>query len=379
VWAWIMLKGFSVNEQSIVHDGLPFAQDIGLLRARYNTQGHELFIVYPCKDSNDSWLHCHHHQPVHYTWKGWNVRPSDEQEISETLRDKAAVLDEDPHHVVLYLHGGGFVAANASVLLQQAATMVRRGSVAVYALDYPLAPGQAFPVAIYSVMDSLVWLKKHRNIDKVTVVGDSAGGSLAAYVTALVTSPTLLALFQKETAGCMTTTSSSSYVDLPELVGLASVYGVLDSTSFLQQPPLETISWFEWIMAVNGLKFCLECYHNPLLKNVPQQFCDLLEDHRYSSLISSSTIDDERVFPPTLLVCGTQDPLIHSTQKAARLLRQNTKNVVTVHLFEARHGFVGFPRAWQGPKLRCQAAKADAVIGDFLWRSKPQSNTHLEQ
>lgn len=367
LWVWIMLKGFSAKDNSIVHDGLPFGQDIALLRAQYNDQGHGLFIIYPCKDSKDSWLQSHHRQSFQYTWSSWNLRPSTEAEIREILKDKAAL--DDPSHAVVYLHGGGFVAANAAVLLQEAATMVRQGSVAVYALDYPLAPGQTFPVAIYSIMDSLLWLKNHRNISQVTMVGDSAGGSLAAYTTTLVTSPKLLAEFQKETQDCI---AMRSYVyakeDLPDIVCLASIYGVLDS--MIQNPPLMTISRMEWMLAVHGLRFCLECYRNPRLDSTfPQHFCDLLEgDHNLSSLI-----DYER-FPPTLFVCGIQDPLLYSTQRATRLLSRQKVDVRT-HLFEARHAFVGFPRAWQGPNLRCQAAKADAIIGEFVRKSKNHNPT----
>jgi hypothetical protein len=172
-------------------------------------------------------------------------------------------------------------------------------------------------------------------------------------VTALVSSPKLLDLFQqKACCGDKQKQQHMSHEDFPEITGLCSVYGVLDASTFRQ--PLETISWLEWAIAVHGIGFCLDCYQNPKVADFPHHFCDLLTDSQTSSLITN--------LPPILLVCGTQDPLVHSTLKASRLLGPSAK----VHLFEARHAFVGLPRAWMDPHLRCQAAKADSVIGDFV-------------
>jgi acetyl esterase/lipase len=230
--------------------------------------------------------------------------------------------------------------------------MTRQG-VSVYAMDYPLAPGQAFPVAVTSILNGLLWMKEHRKVHKVTMVGDSAGGSLASYVTALVASPKLLDLFQKKACCGDKQQQYMSHEDFPEITGLCSVYGVLDASTFRQ--PLETISWLEWAIAVHGLEFCMNCYQNPKVTDFPHHFCDLLTDSQTSSLITN--------LPPTLLVCGTQDPLVHSTLKASSLLLGPSAKV---HLFEARHAFVGLPRVSMGPQLRCQAAKADSVIRNFV-------------
>ena len=357
-WTWIMLKAFSTQETSIVHDGLPFGQDIGLMRAQYNEEGHELFIVYPTKDSRDSWLYCHSDQSIRYSFSSWNLKPLIESEIEVTLRDKAGPANQE--HAVVYLHGGGFVAANSAVLLQEAVTMVRGASVTVYALDYPLAPGEPFPAAIKSILDALVWLYKYRNIRKVTMVGDSAGGSLAAYITALMVCPKLFQYFKEVTSEYEGTKSKSRQAEFPDIIGLVSVYGVLDSTSFSNKP-LETISSLEWKVALHGLRFCIGCYENKSI--IPNHICELLDLHTTAELM------EDHSFPPILLVCGTQDPLVKSTQRFAHLICSKTKtnfDTVQLHLFEARHAFIGFPRAWQGPKLRCQAAKADAIIVDFV-------------
>ena len=370
LWAWLMHKFFILDDSAIVHDGLLCRQNISLLRAKYNQKNHCLFIVYPCREE-DSWLYAHRYQRMEYTWSSWNLRPATEETIEKTLQDKALDGGGKSGHAVVYIHGGGFVAANASVLLQEAVTMAREG-VTVYALDYPLAPTDPFPSAIYSILDSLKWLRKYRHVDQVTLVGDSAGGSLAAYAACIATSPDLLQNFLKETSKYSNSplsqddiVSFNSSSELPKVVGMVSVYGVLDGETFRKR--LEKLSWLEWTIAVNGLNFCLDCYKNPDL-DYPPHFCDLLTHPKTRALF------DVKAFPPTLLVCGNKDPLINSTYKAMEILNDLGVST-TVKIFSGRHGFVGFPRAWIGPELRSQAAQADAAIRAFVRERSPKKET----
>jgi acetyl esterase/lipase len=199
-------------------------------------------------------------------------------------------------------------------------------------------------------------------------VGDSAGGSLVSYAAALATSPELLKSFGTE---MKTTTRNLNYdtQDFPKIVGLASVYGVLDAETFRNR--LEKMPWLEWKTAVYGLSFCIDCYHNPKHADYPQHFCDLWTHPKTSALINA------KAFPPTLLLCGDKDPLIQSTYKAAQLLHEHQVPTI-VKIFAARHGFVGFPRAWINAELKSQAAQADAAIRSFLVDRNTTNNTKQE-
>jgi acetyl esterase/lipase len=93
---------------------------------------------------------------------GWWVRPS--------------VAEDDG--VILYLHGGGYVAGSAKAyrgLASQLATRTRRP---VFVLDYPLAPEATVPAAPDAVMAAYDWLRSNGS-GRIALAGDSAGGGLA--------------------------------------------------------------------------------------------------------------------------------------------------------------------------------------------------------
>ena len=348
-WTALLLKWFSTREEAIVHDGLPFGQGIGLLRTKVNENGDSLFIVYPCKEEH-AWINPKNRTPMEYNWNCWNLKlTQDESELESTLKGKALDKGGRAGHAVLYLHGGGFVAANAAVLLQEAVTMAREG-MTVYTLDYPLAPDAPFPKAVVSILDALKWLRSRRGVQHVTLVGDSAGGSLACYASALASSPRLLKVFVSETGQDLPTSG------LPCIAGLISIYGVLDAETYKER--LNTISWLEWKIAVHGLTFCLDCYMNPSIQ-FPQHVKNVLTDPKTMHLLDFPSL------PPTLLVCGALDPLVHSTLDVAGILKERGVDT-TLKVYSGRHAFVGLPRAWMGAKLKSQAAQADTAIRAFL-------------
>lgn len=87
--------------------------------------------------------------------------------------------------VVLYLHGGGFVAGSLDDADAIARQLVERASVAVLSLAYSLAPRHPFPAAPEDAHAALRWLlgaAAGLNLDsrRLAVAGDDAGGNIAA-------------------------------------------------------------------------------------------------------------------------------------------------------------------------------------------------------
>jgi acetyl esterase/lipase len=76
--------------------------------------------------------------------------------------------------VLVYIHGGGFVVANSTVLLHSVTLFCRHGFT-VYSMDYPHAPENRFPGPLVSILRALHWMKSVQNIQAVTLFGDSAG------------------------------------------------------------------------------------------------------------------------------------------------------------------------------------------------------------
>ena len=86
---------------------------------------------------------------------------------------------ESDHHVVFYLHGGGYVACSPETYRPFTAELSKQSKTRVFALDYRLAPEHRFPAPIEDATKAYRWLLEqgippHR----IIIGGDSAGGGL---------------------------------------------------------------------------------------------------------------------------------------------------------------------------------------------------------
>lgn len=96
---------------------------------------------------------------------------------------------EGPHPVVLYFHGGGFVAGSLDVVDEPARGIANATGAIVVTAAYRLAPEHRFPAAPDDAWAALRWVVANiadydGDPDNLVLAGDSAGGNLAA-VTAL--------------------------------------------------------------------------------------------------------------------------------------------------------------------------------------------------
>jgi acetyl esterase/lipase len=87
------------------------------------------------------------------------------------------VIDEQ---VILYLHGGGYVAGSIKSHENLAARLSRLSKSRVLLIDYRLAPEHVFPAAIEDSTKAYRWLVSHEKIlpKNMIIGGDSAGGGL---------------------------------------------------------------------------------------------------------------------------------------------------------------------------------------------------------
>ncbi|KXF48839.1 esterase [Rhodococcus sp. SC4] len=96
---------------------------------------------------------------------------------------------DGPLPVLIYIHGGGFVAGSIDLVDSPARLLADSLGVVVVAAGYRLAPEHPFSAAPDDIFDALSWVRDH--IDeyggdprRIVIGGDSAGANLAA-VTAL--------------------------------------------------------------------------------------------------------------------------------------------------------------------------------------------------
>jgi acetyl esterase/lipase len=90
----------------------------------------------------------------------------------------------------LYLHGGGMILGSVALYDAPIARYVSASGVPMLAVDYRLAPEHPDPTPVEDVYAGLRWLHDHADglgVDpaRIAVMGDSAGGGLAAGVTLL--------------------------------------------------------------------------------------------------------------------------------------------------------------------------------------------------
>lgn len=91
--------------------------------------------------------------------------------------------------VIAFYHGGGFVIGNLNTHDKICRRLCKMNQAFVVAVDYRLAPEHKFPAAVEDCYDATKWVgeniaKYGGNPEKIIVLGDSAGGNLAA-VTAI--------------------------------------------------------------------------------------------------------------------------------------------------------------------------------------------------
>jgi len=93
-----------------------------------------------------------------------------------------------PYPLIVYYHGGGFAIANLDVYNASAQALAEQVGAIVISVAYRLAPENKFPTAHNDAFTAYEWAVKNA-VDlkadpaKIAVVGESAGGNLAANVS----------------------------------------------------------------------------------------------------------------------------------------------------------------------------------------------------
>ena len=92
-----------------------------------------------------------------------------------------------PFPVALYIHGGGWVIADRKVYDSSARALTNAAGAIVVSTDYRLGPENRFPAAHDDTFAAYQWVRANARLfngdpARVAVVGESAGGNLAASI-----------------------------------------------------------------------------------------------------------------------------------------------------------------------------------------------------
>ncbi len=92
---------------------------------------------------------------------------------------------DDPHGTVLFLHGGAFVIGDLDTHDEPCRQVALESGATVIAVDYRLAPEHPYPASLvdsWAVFEALSADRATDGSGEIVIVGDSAGGNLAAVV-----------------------------------------------------------------------------------------------------------------------------------------------------------------------------------------------------
>jgi acetyl esterase/lipase len=125
--------------------------------------------------------------PTDVVTRDFEVRTHDGKEILLRWFHKSG---SRPGSAALYVHGGGMILGSVDVYDEILRRYVSASGVPLLAVDYRLPPEHPYPTPVEDCYAALRWLAGHASelgVDpaRIAIMGDSAGGGLAA-ATALV-------------------------------------------------------------------------------------------------------------------------------------------------------------------------------------------------
>ena len=111
--------------------------------------------------------------------------PADESGPPATLRVYRPLDAGERPPIVFFTHGGGFVTGGLDAMQFLCAQVAVAAPALLVSVDYPLAPEHPFPAALDTSYAALCWTAEHADelgadANRLVVMGDSAGGNLAA-------------------------------------------------------------------------------------------------------------------------------------------------------------------------------------------------------
>lgn len=227
--------------------------------------------------------------------------------------------DVGNYPVLLFFHGGGWVTGNIDSYNKVCTNMARLTNHIVVSVDYRLAPEHPFPAALedcYEVARILFLNEKLLNAKSITIIGDSAGGNLAAALS-------LMARDRKE------------FNIERQILIYPSTYNDHSDTS-----PFSSIH-------ENGSDYLL----------TSKRICDYIKlymkseedlNNPYFAPLLSSDLSNQ---PKTLIITAEYDPLRDEGEEYGRKLREANNKVDIYRIKDSLHGFFALPPRFPQVKL----------------------------
>jgi len=217
---------------------------------------------------------------------------------------------DGPFPVVVYFHGGGWVLCNLETHDDICRGVARAAGCVVVAVEYRLAPEHTFPAAPEDCYAATRWAAEHAvelggDPARLAVVGDSAGGNLAAVV----------ALMARDRGA-------------PALVAQAMIYPITDLR-------MRTASYAENADMPMLTRDDMVWFRGHYLSS---------PDDALNPLASPALAGNFSGLPPALIVVAGYDPLRDEGEQYAERLRAAGTPVTLLRFDDLAHGFLGLDR-----------------------------------
>lgn len=220
-----------------------------------------------------------------------------------------------PLPAVVHMHGGGFVMGLPELADKSHRALAKECQVAVYSVDYRLAPESPYPAALEDGFEVLAWLADNAGplaIDplRIGVKGESAGGALAA----------ALALMARDRGR-------------PALAFQLLTFPALDDRTGSGAEPHPYCGEFQWTGESNSFAWRSFLGKMPGGEDTP-------------AYAAPSRAADLSGLPPAVIAVGALDLYLEENlDYACRLARAGVQ--IELHVYPgAVHGFGIVPGAW---------------------------------
>ena len=227
--------------------------------------------------------------------------------------------------VVMNYHGGGWVSGDLNQSQWWCAGIAAQAGVAVVSVDYRLAPEHPFPIPVEDCFAATRWVAEHSDeldVDgtRIAVMGDSAGGNIAAVV----------AIMARDRGG----PAIALQVLLYPSVDLGADYP--SKTENADAPVLNAKDLdHTWRLYLHGV------------------------EHERDSPHASPLFAEHHDLPPALIQTAEFDPLRDQGPVYAQALRDAGVEVRLTNYVGAVHGYISLPNVVAGARQAMAEAAAE--------------------
>lgn len=216
---------------------------------------------------------------------------------------------EDELPVIIFLHGGGWVTGELDCYEKTCLTIAQRTGYVLMAVDYRLAPENPFPAAFNDCCTAVKAIMERKGQKgEVVLMGDSAGGNLAAAVS----------LYLRDIG----------YGGVSKQI---LIYPVVNNDHTENSPfPSVMENGFDYFLTAKRIRDYMDLY------------CGENSD-RSSPYLAPLNAADFKNQPETLIITAQYDPLRDEGEEYGKRLLEAGNRVIIRRIEDVLHGYFSLP------------------------------------